>query len=115
VGGGYSQAAAAAQSAAAAGASPGSERVLEAGGELGPVLHLRGRSLERRADRLGTSAEAFGEEILGNRVEGDAVLRPREPMPFIREDDVGDGMPFSFIAFTICSDSATLTRGSLAP
>jgi hypothetical protein len=35
------------------------------------------------SDRLGPAAEAFGEEILGHRVEGDVVLRPGEAVALV--------------------------------
>src|SRR5262249_58843583 len=53
-------------------------------------LHRRGRAGDAfGAERLGAPAEALREEVFGAGVEVDAVLRPREAVPFIAVDDVG--------------------------
>jgi hypothetical protein len=45
----------------------------------------------------------------------DLVLLLRESVSFVREHDVFDCHPFFFFAATMSSDSALMTRGSLAP
>ncbi len=58
---------------------------------VGARLHPDARSHQAVSDRLGASAQALREELLGHGHEGQLVLGPErhDAVPFVAEDEIG--------------------------
>src|SRR5437016_5805291 len=64
------------------------ERILEAGHIACAIRHCQGSALRIVSDGFGASSEAGAEEVVGDRIEGDAILGPGEAVSLVGIDRI---------------------------